>query len=74
MGCLGVMEFFGWWGELGILGKKIRNNILINREGWWVLGKMMQSFERDDKEVIKYVGQIEKENGHTIIRRIQAST
>jgi hypothetical protein len=35
---------------------------------------MMQSFERDDKEVIKYVGQIEKENGHTIIRRIQAST
>jgi hypothetical protein len=35
---------------------------------------MMQSFKRDDKEVIKYVGHIEKENGHTGTRQIQAST
>ncbi len=74
MGCIDVMEFFGRWGELGILGKKIRNNILTNREGWWMLGKMMQSLKKDDKEVIKYVGHIEKENGHIGKMQIQAST
>jgi hypothetical protein len=39
-----------------------------------MLGKMMQSLKKDDKEVIKYVGHIEKENGHIGKMQIQAST
>jgi hypothetical protein len=39
-----------------------------------MVGKMMQSLKRDDKVAIKYVGHIEKENGHIGTRQIQAST